>query len=119
MLLAAGSCIRTLANIARYVRQRTDAGDCVRKDADTIDHSREEPTVTTTPTPNGVSTQGAVRDTAAAEADERCLMAELSIIRGGHWYYYDGYRYERLSDAVAYAQVVQGRARRSGSSAAS
>jgi hypothetical protein len=46
-------------------------------------------------------------------------MAELSIIRGGHWYYYDGYRYERLSDAVAYAQVAQGRTRRSGPSAAS
>ena len=73
----------------------------------------EEPTVTTTPTPNGVSTQDATRD--QAEADERCLMAELSIIRGGHWYYYDGYRYERLSDAVAYAQLVQGRVRRSNS----
>jgi hypothetical protein len=75
--------------------------------------------VITTPTPDGVSTQGAVRDEAAAEADERCLMAELSIIRGGHWYYYDGYRYERLSDAVSYAQLVQGRMRRSSSSAAS
>ena len=72
--------------------------------------------MTTTPTPNGVSTQSAVRD--QAEADERCLMAELSIIRGGHWYYYDGYRYERLSDAVAYAQLVQGRMRRSSSPAA-
>jgi hypothetical protein len=50
-------------------------------------------------------------DKDAAEADERCLMAELSIIRGGHWYYYDGYRYERLSDAFAYAQVAQGRTR--------
>jgi hypothetical protein len=78
----------------------------------------EEPTVTNTPTTNGVSTQGALRDPAAAEADERCLMAELSIIRGGHWYYYDGYRYERLSDAVAYAQFVQGRTRRSSSPAA-
>jgi hypothetical protein len=78
----------------------------------------EEPTVSTTPTANGASTQGAVRDPAAAEADERCLMAELSIIRGGHWYYYDGYRYERLSDAVAYAQLVQGRTRRSSSPAA-
>ena len=78
----------------------------------------EEPTVTTTPTPNGASTQGAVGDPTAAEADERCLMAELSIIRGGHWYYYDGYRYERLSDAVAYAQLVQGRTRRSSSPAA-
>ena len=71
------------------------------------------------PIPDGVPTQGAVKDQAAAEADERCLMAELSITRGGHCYYYDGYRYERLSDAVAYAQLVQGRTRRSGSSAAS
>ena len=73
----------------------------------------------TTPTPNGVFKQGAAPDPNAVEADERCLMAELSIIRGGHWYYYDGYRYERLSDAVAYAQLVQGRARRLGSSAVS
>ena len=72
-----------------------------------------------TPTPNGVATQGAVPDQDAAEADERCLMAELSIVRGGHCYYYDGYRYDRLSDAVAYAQLVQGRARRSSSPAAS
>jgi hypothetical protein len=79
----------------------------------------EEPTVITTPTPNGVFQQSVAPVQDAAEADERCLMAELSIIRGGHWYYYDGYRYERLSDAVAYAQVVQGRTRRSGSSAAS
>ena len=70
-----------------------------------------------TPTPNGATTQGAVQGPDPA-ADERCLMAELSIIRGGHWYYYDGYRYDRLSDAVAYAQLVQGRTRRSGSSAA-
>ena len=86
---------------------------------ETIDHSREDLTVITTPTPNGVSTQCTAPDQDAAEADERCLMAELSIIRGGHCYYYDGYRYDRLSDAVAYAQLVQGRPRPSGSSAAS
>ena len=62
----------------------------------------------TAPTPSGVFKQHVAPDRDAAEADERCLMAELSIIRGGHWYYYDGYRYERLSDAVAYAQVAQG-----------
>ena len=72
----------------------------------------------TTPTADGAHEQCAAPDQDAAEADERCLLAELSIIRGGHWYYYDGYRYERLSDAVAYAQLVQGRTRRSGSSAA-
>ena len=53
------------------------------------------------------------------QADERCLMAELSIVRAGHHYFYDGYRYDRLSDAVAYAQVAQGRTRRTGSSATS
>lgn len=73
----------------------------------------------TTPIPNGISKQYTAPDECAAEADERCLMAELSIIRGGHCYYYDGYRYERLSDAVAYAQLVQGRKHRSGSSVAS
>ena len=72
-----------------------------------------------TPVVNDYSTHEALQSSDAAEADERCLMAELSIIRGGHWYYYDGYRYERLSDAVAYAQLVQGRTRRSGPSAAS
>jgi hypothetical protein len=75
--------------------------------------------VISTPTANGVFKQCVTPDQNTAEADERCLMAELSIIRGGHWYYYDGYRYERLSDAVAYAQLVQGRTRRSGPSAAS
>jgi hypothetical protein len=74
--------------------------------------------VITTPTADGAHEQCVAPDQDAAEADERCLMAELSIIRGGHWYYYDGYRYERLSDAVAYAQLVQGRTRRSGASAA-
>ena len=73
----------------------------------------------TTPTVNGGFKQCVAPDQDAAEADELCLMAELSIIRGGHWYYYDGYRYERLSDAVAYAQLVQGRTRRSNSPAAS
>jgi hypothetical protein len=79
----------------------------------------EEPTVITTPTRDGALKERVAPDQDAAEADKRCLMAELSIIRGGCWYYYDGYRYERLSDAVAYAQLVQGRTRRSGSSAAS
>jgi hypothetical protein len=72
-----------------------------------IEHSVRTPTVIPTPTPGP--------DPAA---DERCLMAELSIVRGGYYYYYDGYRYDRLSDAIAYAQLVQGRTRRSGSSAA-
>ena len=69
-------------------------------------HSREELTVISTPLPIDDSTQD------AQQADERCLMAELSIIRAGRHYLYDGYRYERLADAVAYAQVVQGYKRR-------
>jgi hypothetical protein len=69
-------------------------------------HSREESTVTPARTPIDDSMQD------AKQADERCLMAELSIIRVGRHYLYDGYRYERLSDAVAYAQVVQGHTRR-------
>jgi hypothetical protein len=77
-------------------------------------HSREESIVIPTPFPvDEDSTQD------AKQADERCLMAELSIIRAGRHYFYDGFRYERLADAVAYAQVVQGRTRRARSSATS
>ena len=50
--------------------------------------------------------------TAPADAgDGSRLMAELSIAHEGRYYHYDGYRYERLEDAVTYAQLV--RARRS------
>jgi hypothetical protein len=69
-----------------------------------------------TPTPNGNFTHEAAPGPDAA-ADERCLMAELSIIQAGHHYFHDGYRYDRLSDAVWHAQIVQGRTRRPGSSA--
>lgn len=70
-----------------------------------------------TPTPDNVATRGAVQgsDAASAAADESCLMAELSIIRGGRHYFYDGFRFDRLADAVAYAQLVQGHTRRPGS----
>jgi hypothetical protein len=37
------------------------------------------------------------------------LMAEFSIAHQGRYYHYDGYRYERLADAVAYAQLVRAR----------
>ena len=47
----------------------------------------------------------------AANADECRLMAELSIIRGRRHYFYDGYQYNRLSEAVAYAQLVHKQAR--------
>jgi hypothetical protein len=66
--------------------------------------------MTPTLTPNHDSTHDSAHD--AELADESCVMAELSIFRVGRRYFYDGYRYERLSDAVAYAQFVQGRAQR-------
>jgi hypothetical protein len=65
--------------------------------------------------PPPLSDDDATQD--AKQADECCLMAELSIFRAGRHYFYDGYRYARLSDAVAYAQVVQGYARRARPSA--
>jgi hypothetical protein len=64
------------------------------------------------PMPTPASNRDSARD--AERADENCLMAELSIFRAGRHYFYDGYRYERLADAVAYAHLVQGHARRSG-----
>ena len=44
----------------------------------------------------------------ADAADGSRLMAELSIAHAGRYYHYGGYRYERLADAVAYAQLVCG-----------
>jgi hypothetical protein len=72
--------------------------------------SREESNMIPTPIPVADSAQD------PKQADERCLMAELSIIRAGRHYFYDGHRYQSLSDAVAYAQVVQGYKRRAGPS---
>lgn len=43
-------------------------------------------------------------------------MAELSIIRGRRHYFYDGYQYDRLADAIAYAQLVRGQTGRPGPS---
>ena len=65
-------------------------------------HSREDATVIPPPISHDDQTKE------AQQADECCLMAELSITRAGRHYFYDGYRYARLSDAVAYAQVAQG-----------
>ena len=45
----------------------------------------------------------------ADEAEISRLTAEWSIAHRGRYYHYDGYRYECLADAVAYAQL--GRAR--------
>lgn len=72
--------------------------------------SREDATVIPHVTPDSDATKDAKRDDAKRD-DECCLMAELSIIEVGRHYFYDGYRFDRLSDAVAYAQVVQGHAR--------
>lgn len=49
-------------------------------------------------------------DTDQDDTDEnRRLMAELSIAPAGRYYAYAGYRYERLADAVAYAQLIRAR----------
>lgn len=88
------------------MRQRTETGRGVAEHPGAILHSREDAIVIPPPIRNDDSTQD------AQQADECCLMAELSILRAGRHYFYDGYRYARLSDAVAYAQVVQGYARR-------
>lgn len=42
----------------------------------------------------------------ADAADGSRLMAELSIAHAGRYYHFGGHRYERLKDAVAYAQLV-------------
>lgn len=70
-------------------------------------HDREDATMTPTSMPKVPE---------AANSDECRLMAELSIIRGRRHFFYDGYQYDRLADAVAYARVVRGRVRLSGPS---
>jgi hypothetical protein len=37
------------------------------------------------------------------------LMTELSITHHGRYYHFDGYRYELLADAIAFAQLVRAR----------
>lgn len=66
--------------------------------------------------PNDHSTQLSSHGADAVTAHESRLMAELSIVRGGRHYFYDGYSYDRLSDAIAYAQLVRGQTRLPGSS---
>lgn len=80
-----------------------------------IQHSREGPNVTRRPIPNDDFSH-AVQAPAAAATEECQLLAELSIIRDGRQYLYDGYQYDRLADAIAYAQLVRGQARQSGPS---
>lgn len=62
------------------------------------------------------ATQGAAPGPCAAAGDECQLMAELSIIRDGRRYLYDGYCYDRLSYAVAYARLGRGHTRPPGPS---
>jgi hypothetical protein len=81
------------------VRQRTDGGGRAGEDGAAIWRSHEDSTVTHLPV-----------------GDEDRLMAELSIIRGGRHYFYDGYQYDRLADAITYAQLVRGQAGRPGPS---
>ena len=46
---------------------------------------------------------------AAAGSESSGLMAEFSIVHVGRYYHYGGYRYERLADAIAYAQLMRAR----------
>ncbi|NJO13246.1 MAG: hypothetical protein HC872_07025 [Gammaproteobacteria bacterium] len=47
---------------------------------------------------------------AETNVDENCrLMAELSITRHGRYYHFEGYRYELLADAIAFAELVRAR----------
>jgi hypothetical protein len=77
--------------------------------------SNEDPTVIPTSIAND-ATQGAAPGPYPAAGDECQLMAELSIIRDGRQYLYDGYCYDRLSDAVAYARLGRGHTRPPGPS---
>lgn len=43
------------------------------------------------------------------ESEVSRLIDEMSIAHHGRHYYFDGYRYERLEDAVAYARIVRAR----------
>lgn len=52
------------------------------------------------------------RDATCIEADaaeSRRLMTEWSIRKRGRYYHFDGYRYEVLANAIAFAQLVQER----------
>jgi hypothetical protein len=88
--------------------------DSVGEDACHDWRSPEDPTVSPTPIPNDDSTQRAAQGADTAAAEECRLMAELWIIEGGGRYFYDGYSYDRLSDAIAYAQLIRGQPRRPG-----
>jgi hypothetical protein len=56
-----------------------------------------------------VRNNGHAQDGDAAEVERRRLTSELSLVEGGRYYHYC-YHDERLTDAVAYAQLLQSRA---------
>jgi hypothetical protein len=55
---------------------------------------------------HGMTTDPPLRDDAN---DERMLMAEYAIGYDGLRYAYNGYRYDRLADAVAYSKLMRSR----------
>ena len=57
--------------------------------------------------PGDDSVSETARSEAASALDSERQMTEFSIVRAGRYYYYEGYRYERLDDAIAFAQVVR------------
>jgi hypothetical protein len=50
-----------------------------------------------------------IEDERTAVNDDDAEMSALLIVRFGRHYHFDGYRYDRLADAVAYAHIVRGR----------
>ena len=61
-------------------------------------------------TMHGMTADPPLRDDAG---DERMLMAEYAIGYDGFRYTYNGYRYDRLADAVAYSKLMRSRPSRS------
>lgn len=61
------------------------------------------------PTNTDDSINEAAQNDKACAADSDRLMAEFSIVQRGRYYWCEGYRYDYLADAVAYAQVVRSR----------
>ena len=46
----------------------------------------------------------------SVDVDDECmLMAEYAISNEGRGYFYNGYHYDRLADAVAYAKLMRSR----------
>jgi len=59
---------------------------------------------------SSTSTDAAEHCSDATDVDERRrLMAEWSITHHGRYYHCEGYRYELLTDAINFAQIVRAR----------